>query len=61
VYVITPRPGRVAGVVEVDLPRPRSLELVTTEAFQGRAREVRRLLDLGAMDEEAGVGSERAV
>ena len=48
VYVITPRPGRVAGVVDVDLPRPRGLDLVTTEPFQRLAREVRRLLDIGA-------------
>jgi NitT/TauT family transport system ATP-binding protein len=57
VFVVTPRPGRVAGVVHVDLPRPRSLDLVTTEPFQRLAREVRGLLDLGAHDEQASVPS----
>ncbi len=57
VFVITPRPGRVVGVVDVDLPRPRSLDLVTTEPFQRLARQVRRFLDLGAEDERASVPS----
>jgi NitT/TauT family transport system ATP-binding protein len=48
VYAMTARPGRIAGVVEVDIPRPRSLELLTTEGFQRLCREVRSLLDLGA-------------
>jgi NitT/TauT family transport system ATP-binding protein len=48
VYAMTTRPGRIAGVVEVEIPRPRSLDLLTTESFQGLCREVRSLLDLGA-------------
>jgi NitT/TauT family transport system ATP-binding protein len=48
VYAMTPRPGRFAGVVEVDIPRPRELELLTTEPFQSLCREVRTLLDHGA-------------
>jgi NitT/TauT family transport system ATP-binding protein len=51
VYAMTPRPGRFAGVVEVDIPRPRRLELLTTEPFQRLCRDVRNLLDQGA---EAG-------
>ena len=61
VYVITPRPGRVAGVVEVDLPRPRSLDLVTTEPFQRLAREVRRLLDVGAESDPSDLPSGKTV
>lgn len=44
VYVMTARPGRVAGVIRVDLPRPRSLDLVTTPPFQDLVRQVRTLL-----------------
>jgi len=33
VYVLTPRPGRIATILEVDLPRPRSYEQVTEPAF----------------------------
>ena len=33
VYVLTPRPGRVELAREVDLPRPRSYELITSEPF----------------------------
>jgi ABC-type nitrate/sulfonate/bicarbonate transport system ATPase subunit len=33
VYVLTPRPGRVELALEVDLPRPRSYELITSEPF----------------------------
>jgi ABC-type nitrate/sulfonate/bicarbonate transport system ATPase subunit len=33
VYVLSPRPGRVVLDLEVDLPRPRSYELITSEAF----------------------------
>jgi ABC-type nitrate/sulfonate/bicarbonate transport system ATPase subunit len=38
VYVLSPRPGRVELALEVDLPRPRSYELITTEAFVERKR-----------------------
>ena len=33
VIVMTARPGRIKEVITVDLPRPRSLELVSTKAF----------------------------
>jgi NitT/TauT family transport system ATP-binding protein len=39
--VLTPRPGRIAGLVEVDLPRPRD---ATSGAFQSVVREARQLL-----------------
>ena len=48
VYAMTSRPGRFAGIVEVDIPRPRRLELLTTEPFQRLCRDVRALLDQGA-------------
>ena len=33
VYVLTPRPGRIATILEVNLPRPRSYDQVTELAF----------------------------
>ena len=44
VVVMTPRPGRVAGVVAVDLERPRRLEMLESPALAEAAAEVRRLL-----------------
>lgn len=41
IVVLTPRPGRVAGVVAVDLPRPRD---ATAVSFQEVVRRVRALL-----------------
>lgn len=33
VVVLSPRPGRIAEIFTVDLPRPRALEMMTTERF----------------------------
>jgi NitT/TauT family transport system ATP-binding protein len=48
VCVMTPRPGRIAGVVAVDLPRPRTLDALTSEPFQRLCRQVRTILDEAA-------------
>ena len=45
VYVMKPRPGRVAEVVEVDLPRPRTLDMITTPKFGALVDHIRSLLD----------------
>ncbi|MGH2385119.1 MAG: ABC transporter ATP-binding protein [Candidatus Limnocylindria bacterium] len=44
VVVMTPRPGRVARIVEVDLPRPRPTELLGEPRAAGLAAEVRDAL-----------------
>ncbi|MDQ2673202.1 MAG: ABC transporter ATP-binding protein [Chloroflexota bacterium] len=44
VLVMTPRPGRVARVVEVDLPRPRPIELAADPRAAALATEVRDAL-----------------
>jgi NitT/TauT family transport system ATP-binding protein len=44
VVVMTPRPGRIARIVEVDLPRPRSPEVQLTPAFNALVGEVRTIL-----------------
>lgn len=47
VVVMSARPGRVATIVDVDLPRPRSLDVMTTPEFAILVRSVRRSLDMG--------------
>jgi NitT/TauT family transport system ATP-binding protein len=47
VVVMSARPGRIVGVVDVTLPKPRSVEVVTEAAFQEDVRRVRDLLQVG--------------
>jgi NitT/TauT family transport system ATP-binding protein len=42
VLVMTPRPGRIAETVAVDMPRPRSLEVMNTAAFGSFVARIRR-------------------
>jgi NitT/TauT family transport system ATP-binding protein len=44
VMVMTPSPGRLAGVLEIDLPRPRDIELTRSPEFNEYVFEVRDLL-----------------
>jgi NitT/TauT family transport system ATP-binding protein len=46
VLVMTPRPGRVAAEVAVDVPRPRSLETLDGAFVSEAAAEIRRHLEL---------------
>jgi NitT/TauT family transport system ATP-binding protein len=48
VVVMSPRPGRVVAEVDIPLPRPRRLDMLSEERFGALTRELRRLLDLGA-------------
>jgi NitT/TauT family transport system ATP-binding protein len=45
VLVMRPRPGRVVEEVVIDLPRPRTLEMVNTEKFGKIVAHMRDLLD----------------
>jgi NitT/TauT family transport system ATP-binding protein len=45
VYVMTPRPGRIVEAVEVDLPRPRTLEMLTAPQFGAIVDRIRGRLD----------------
>jgi NitT/TauT family transport system ATP-binding protein len=45
VYVMKPRPGRIAEVVGIDLPRPRTLDMMTTPKFGAIVEHIRGLLD----------------
>jgi NitT/TauT family transport system ATP-binding protein len=52
VVVMSPRPGRITGIVDVDLPRPRTSETREQPLFAELVREVRRLLRAGGGFEE---------
>jgi NitT/TauT family transport system ATP-binding protein len=46
VYVLSPRPGRLKSVIEVDLPRPRLPSIITsTEFSQLKARCMQLLFE----------------
>ena len=47
VLVMTPRPGRIQDVLDIDLPRPRTLEVMNTEAFGSYVRRIRVALNAG--------------
>lgn len=40
IVVMTPRPGRIAEILPVDLPRPRTLDCLTTSTFIALKREI---------------------
>lgn len=44
VVVMTPRPGRIARVFDVDLPRPRGLDAMGDPEFGRLCNEIRRML-----------------
>ena len=50
VVVMSARPGRIAGIVEVDLPQPRGPETREHPRFAEHITEVRRLLRSGGME-----------
>jgi NitT/TauT family transport system ATP-binding protein len=47
VAVMTPRPGRIGDLFPVELPRPRSLDVMTHEKFGGYVRRIRAALNAG--------------
>jgi NitT/TauT family transport system ATP-binding protein len=47
VVVMTPRPGRIGDMLTIDLPRPRTLDVMTTEAFGTYVRRIRAGLNAG--------------
>jgi NitT/TauT family transport system ATP-binding protein len=44
VVVMTARPGQVAGIIEVDLPRPRTLAMEFSPAFEAASDAIRDLI-----------------
>ena len=50
VFALSERPGRLAEVIEIDLPRPRTLDMINTPQFGAYAAQLRaRLNASGAM------------
>src|SRR5215203_5600974 len=45
VLVMTPRPGRIADLLRIDFPRPRSIDIMTAEAFGAHVRRIREGLN----------------
>ena len=53
VAVMRPRPGRITAVVPIDLPRPRTLDIMRTPAFHDLCDHCSALLFAGAAAESA--------
>jgi NitT/TauT family transport system ATP-binding protein len=51
VVVMSPRPGRIAKIVPVDLPRPRDFSVIGHPAFVAAMTEIRQALDAVGMVE----------
>jgi NitT/TauT family transport system ATP-binding protein len=44
VFVMTPRPGRLAGILEIDLPRPRTEDLWSSPTLLDHTAQIRDML-----------------
>jgi NitT/TauT family transport system ATP-binding protein len=44
VVAMSPRPGRIEQVLEINLPRPRSLDMQFSPEFKNRSDEIRELI-----------------
>jgi NitT/TauT family transport system ATP-binding protein len=56
VFVMSARPGRLLEKMAIDLPRPRSMEMMTTTKFGEYALRIRALL-AGSGDSSSKIGS----
>lgn len=60
VVVMTPRPGRIDSIIDIDLPRPRGLAVQDTPAFTHLSRSIRdRFLANGVLHDDLAVKGER--
>jgi len=49
VCVLSPHPGRLSAIVDIDLPRPRTLEMRDTEQFTKLVKKVRDSFEGGSL------------
>jgi NitT/TauT family transport system ATP-binding protein len=62
VVVMSPRPGRITGIVDIELPQPRSTRTREEPRFAELIRDVRRLLRAGGgFEVEEGVDEEQLI
>ncbi len=55
VVVFSPRPGRIADIIDIDLPRPRKLAVRETPEFGKYTNRIRALFhEMGLLNEEPG-------
>lgn len=54
VVVMSARPGRIVATIDIDLPRPRTLEMLKTEHFLHLANKVRESLEAGHVGVQGG-------
>jgi NitT/TauT family transport system ATP-binding protein len=47
VVVMTPRPGRLAHIYEIDLPRPRTIEMTFQPGFIELIQDIKRTVESG--------------
>jgi NitT/TauT family transport system ATP-binding protein len=47
VVVMTPRPGRLARIYEIELPRPRTIEMTFAPAFISLIQEIKQTVETG--------------
>ena len=60
IVIMTPRPGRIDSIVDVDLPRPRGLAIQDTPAFAHYSRTIRdRFLAHGVLHDHIAMESAR--
>lgn len=48
VVVMTPRPGRLARVFDIELPRPRTVDMTFETEFIALIQEIKRVVEIGA-------------
>jgi len=48
VVVMTPRPGRLARIFDIELPRPRTVDMIFEPEFIGLIQEIKRVVETGA-------------
>jgi NitT/TauT family transport system ATP-binding protein len=49
VIVLTPRPGRLARIFDIELPRPRTIEMTFEPGFIALIQEVKRTVETGGL------------